>query len=150
MSATTTTTIFFDMDGTIADLYGVENWLEYLKSSNPYPYLVAAPLLRLSSLARILNRLQRNGYRIGVISWLSKTGTDEYNELVTDAKLFWLKKHLPSVKFDEINIVKYGTPKENFARTSSDVLFDDEDKNRANWTGTAFDVDNIMNILKGI
>ena len=23
-------TIFFDMDGTIADLYGVSNWLEYL------------------------------------------------------------------------------------------------------------------------
>ena len=26
-------TIFFDMDGTIADLYGVENWLDFLIAS---------------------------------------------------------------------------------------------------------------------
>jgi hypothetical protein len=147
---TTATTIFFDMDGTIANLYGVENWLDYLENLNPYPYMVAEPLLRLSSLARVLNRLQRNGYRIGVISWLSKVSTNTYDELVTDAKKVWLKKHLPSVKFDEINIVKYGTPKEQFAHTSADILFDDEDKNRTNWTGAAFDVDNIMAILKGI
>ena len=147
---TTATTIFFDMDGTLADLYGVENWLDYLESLNPYPYMVAEPLLRLSSLARILNRLQRQGYRIGVISWLSKSGTDAYNELVTDAKLFWLKKHLPSVRFDEIHIVKYGIPKANFAHTSADILFDDEDRNRVNWTGPAFDVGDILNVLKGI
>ena len=24
-------TIYFDLDGTLADFYGVENWLDYLK-----------------------------------------------------------------------------------------------------------------------
>ena len=145
-----TTTIFFDMDGTIADLYGVENWLDYLIASDTLPYAIAKPLLKLNSLARILNRLQREGYRIGVISWLSKSGTEEYNNAVTETKKNWLKKHLASVHFDEINIVKYGTPKQMFARTENDILFDDEEKNRNNWTGKAFDVNAIIEILKGM
>lgn len=143
-----TATIFFDMDGTIADLYGVENWLDYLIASDTLPYTVAKPLLKLNSLARVLNRLQREGYRIGVISWLSKSGTEEYNNAVTETKKNWLKKHLASVHFDEINIVKYGTPKQVFARTENDILFDDEEKNRSTWTGKAFDVNAIIEILK--
>ena len=145
-----TATIFFDMDGTIADLYGVENWLDYLIASDTLPYAVAKPLLKLNSLARILNRLQREGYRIGIISWLSKNGTEEYNNAVTETKKNWLKKHLASVHFDEINIVKYGTPKQVFARTENDILFDDEEKNRNNWTGKAFDVNAILETLKGM
>ncbi len=145
-----TATIFFDMDGTIADLYGVENWLDYLIASDTLPYAVAKPLLKLNSLARVLNRLQREGYRIGIISWLSKSGTEEYNNAVTEVKKNWLKKHLASVHFDEINIVKYGTPKQTFARTENDILFDDEEKNRNNWTGKAFDVNAIIEILKGM
>ena len=145
-----TATIFFDMDGTIADLYGVENWLDYLIALDTLPYAIAKPLLKLNSLARILNRLQREGYRIGVISWLSKSGTEEYNNAVAEVKKNWLKKHLASVHFDEINIVKYGTPKQMFARTENDILFDDEEKNRDNWTGKAFDVNAILEILKGM
>ena len=142
------TTIFFDMDGTIADLYGVEGWLDCLIASDTLPYEIAKPLVRLSALARILNRLQKQGYRIGIISWLSKSGSTEYNEAVTEAKLEWLSKHLASVNFDEINIVPYGTPKQNFSKSASDILFDDEAKNRQNWNGQAFDVDNIIEILK--
>ena len=142
-------TIFFDMDGTIADLYGVNNWLEYLINSDEYPYKNAKPLINLNSLARILNNLQKRGYRIGVISWLAKNSNNEYNAKVTTAKIKWLNKHLASVRFDEINIVSYGTPKEKF-NNNNDILFDDEEKNRNNWTGTAFDVNNIINILKNL
>jgi len=145
-----TTTIFFDMDGTIADLYGVNNWLDYLLASDTLPYEIAKPLVKLNSLARILNRLQRNGYKIGIISWLSKSGSDEYNSAVAEVKRNWLKKHLASVSFDEIHIVKYGTPKQVFAKTTNDILFDDEKPNRDNWTGKAFDVDEIIEILKEI
>lgn len=145
---TTTTTIFFDMDGTIADFYGVENWLEYLIASETLPYEIAKPLLKLNTLARFLNKLQRQGYKIGIISWLSKNGTENYNNAVRETKIKWLEKHLASVNFDEIHIVNYGTPKENFAKTTNDILFDDEDKNRKNWTGKAFDVNNILEILK--
>ena len=140
-------TINFDMDGTIADLYGVENWLDYLIAENTFPYANAKPLVRLNLLARRLNTLQRNGYEIAVISWLSKSGTEEYNKAVTEVKRAWLKKHLPSVNWDRITIVPYGTPKENFCNNPLDVLFDDEERNRTNWTGKAYDVQNILEIL---
>jgi len=142
--------IMFDMDGTIADLYGVENWLEYLISGNPYPYMVAKPLVRLNVLARMLNKAQRNGHSIGIVSWLAKNSNDEYDMLVTEAKKEWLKKHLKSVNFDEINIVPYGTPKQNFCETAEDILFDDEEPNRNNWSGIAYDVNDIIGVLRGV
>ena len=143
-------TINFDMDGTIADLYGVENWLEYLIAENTFPYANAKPLLRLSALARKLNALQRNGYNLAVISWLSKSGTAEYNEAVTEVKLNWLRKHLPSVNWNEIHIVPSGTPKQIFCNNPLDILFDDEERNRNNWTGRAYGVENILEILREI
>ena len=142
------TTIFFDMDGTIADLYGVENWLDYLINADALPYEIAKPLVRLSALARVLNRLQKQGYKIGVISWLAKNSDAIYDEKVTKAKQNWLKKHLASVAFDEIHIVKYGTPKQTFANTENDILFDDEERNRTSWIGKAYDVTEILATLK--
>ena len=72
-------TIWFDMDGTIADLYGVDGWLEDLINQNPRPYIEAKPLLNLSLLARRLNKLQKKGYKIGIISWLSKKDDIDYS-----------------------------------------------------------------------
>ena len=143
-------TINFDMDGTIADLYGVENWLDHLINENTLPYEMAKPLVRLNHLARRLNTLQRNGYHIAVISWLSKSGSEEYNKAVTEVKIEWLRKHLPSVEWNRITIVPYGTPKENFCNNPLDILFDDEERNRNNWTGRAYDVQNILEILREI
>lgn len=140
--------ICFDMDGTIADLYGVENWLEYLIAENVKPYEAAKPLVNMSALARRLNTLQRKGYEIGIISWTSKGGSDEYNAKVETVKRAWLRKHLTSVKFDFIAVVPYGYNKAAFANSEKDVLFDDESKNRENWRGVAYDVNNILEILK--
>ena len=142
--------ICFDMDGTIANLYGVTNWLEYLISGNEYPYLHAEVMVNMNSLARVLNRLQRNGIEIGIISWLAKNSNNSYDEKVTVAKKKWLKKHLASVHFDFIEIVSYGTDKNIVCTSSDDILFDDEAPNRENWNGKAYDVDNILNILKSV
>ena len=142
--------IYFDMDGTIANLYGVEGWLNDLTNSNVRPYAIAKPLVNMQVLARILNKLQKLGYVIGVISWLSKSGTEEYNRAVTETKQKWLKKHLNSVQFDEINIVKYGTPKSTVCNITGGILFDDEIKNRTEWNGTAYDVNEILTVLKDL
>ena len=143
-----TKAIYFDMDGTIANLYGVENWLDYLINSDPTPYRVAKPLVNMSVLARTLNVLKAKGYTIGIVSWLSKSGTQEYNEIVTETKKKWLKNHLNSVQFDEINIVKYGTPKSTVCNITGGILFDDEKRNRDEWNGTAYDVNEILTVLK--
>ena len=121
-----------------------------LLAEDTTPYEIGKPLVRLATLARLLNKLQRNGYNLAVISWLSKGGSEEYNARVTEAKLKWLDKHLPSVMWDRITIVKYGTPKENYCENSLDILFDDEEKNRKNWTGIAYDVNDILGVLKAL
>ena len=143
-------TIWFDMDGTIADLYSVENWLPMLRAYDPSPYMLAKPLVRLSTLAYMLNRLRAKGYRVGVISWGSKCSTPAYDAAVTAAKTAWLKTHLPSVDFDEIHITPYGVPKQNFKRTDADILFDDEERNRINWGENAHTETEIFDILKSL
>ena len=145
-----TKAIYFDMDGTIANLYGVENWLQKILNEDASLYTEATPLLRLSTLARLLNNLQKKGYIIGVISWLAKNGSENYNLAVTEAKINWLKTHLASVNFDEIFIVKYGTPKEKVATFPNGILFDDEIQNRENWNGNAFSEKEILEILKAL
>jgi len=139
--------INFDMDGTIANLYGIENWFEYLMAKDETPYREAKPLVNLSVLARMLNKLQKEGYRICIISWLAKTTDANYDAKVTLAKVQWLQKRMPSVKWDEINILPYGTPKYMFG---SGILFDDEERNRVAWGEGAYDVDNIIEVLKGL
>lgn len=141
--------IYFDMDGTIADLYGVEGWLADLEAENVRPYAEAKPLVNLSLLARYIHKAQAKGYMVGVISWLSKCGSDAYNEAVTVAKLEWLAKHLPSVEWDEIHIVKYGTPKST-CRSCPGILFDDEQRNLDEWGAGAVIASNLLEILRNL
>lgn len=144
--------IWFDMDGTIADLYGVDSWLNKLSNCDASPYREAAVMHNMSLLARYLNMVQKAGYSIGIISWLSKESTIEYDEAVTIAKESWLEKHLHSVHWNEINIVAYGTPKEDFIE-DDDILFDDNEDIRAQWSnegGRAYEPNQIFEILKSL
>ena len=142
--------IYFDMDGTIANLYAVDNWLPMLRNSDSTPYKEAKPMVKLNVLARRLNKLQKDGYILGIVSWLAKDGSKEYNKAVTKAKLNWLKTHLKSVNWNEIYIVEYGTPKQNIVNYPNGILFDDEQKNRIEWVGKAYSEKEIMNVLKAV
>jgi len=142
--------IYFDMDGTIANLYGVEGWLDSIINKDARPYVEARPLVHMATLARQLNKLQRDGYRLGIVSWLAKNSNEAYDMAVTEAKLQWLRVHLKSVRFDEIHIVAYGTPKQTVVDDPMGILFDDEENNRLGWTGTAYDIQNIVGVLKGV
>ena len=140
--------INFDMDGTIADFYGVENWLDDLYNGKTRPYEVAKPLVNMQVLARLINRLQKNGYTINIISYVSRKADKDFSDRIKQAKLKWLHTHLKSVHFDNIFIVDHGVPKHSLA---SGILFDDEEGNRSAWNnGVAYDVNNIIEILKGI
>lgn len=139
-------TIYFDMDGTIANLYGVENWLQMLEKEDITPYLKAAPMCNFSRLARKLNQLQHKGYKLGIISWTSKYSTDKFHTAVQTAKCQWLKKHLPSVSWDIIHIVKYGSNKWQICKEG--ILFDDEEKNRKEWlNGQAHEPTRLFDLL---
>lgn len=125
--------LVFDMDGTIADLYGVKGWLEDLRSDNPRPYKVAKPLYDMDILNSILNEFKREGWKIVVTTWLAMNSNKEYDRLVREAKLAWLEKY--SFLYDEIHLVKYGTTKANTTRKLGgyQILIDDNEKVRKGW-----------------
>ena len=138
-------TFWFDMDGTIADLYGVPNWLNNLIAKETRPYDIAKGIGNLSQIARKLNKLQKLGHEIGIISWTAK-GTDEsYNKKIALAKLAWLNKHFKSVNWNSIKIVPYGTNKKEICQTG--ILFDDEEGNRKAWGKDAFTPNEIIKVL---
>lgn len=126
--------IYLDMDGTIADLYGVENWLEDLIAGNERPYREAERLVEEEELAELV----ADGYELAIVSWLAKNSNKEYDRKVRNAKREWLKANYPNIKFTEIHIVKYGTPKSKVVNERG-LLIDDEIPNRREWKGVAVD-----------
>ena len=141
--------LVFDMDGTIADLYGVKNWLEDLRANNPRPYEVAKPLVDMDALNILLDTFKSKRWKIIVTTWLAKGSSTDYDNLVREAKIAWLRKY--NFPFDEIHLVKYGTTKANCTRRHGgfQVLVDDNEKVRSGWNlGDTIDANkNILDFL---
>jgi FMN phosphatase YigB (HAD superfamily) len=135
--------INFDMDGTLADFYGVEGWLDFLMNEDTTPYEKAKPLFDTTELSALLNELQQRGYEINIISWGSKNSTKEFLKATESAKIEWLKKYF-DVTFDNIFVVPYGTPKDTIKRG---VLFDDNNSIRTNYNGVSFKPQSMMSLL---
>lgn len=148
--------ICFDMDGTIADLYGVPNWLEMLRAFDPTPYTQAEPMWDMTELADLLHEVQAIGIEIRIITWLSKESTADYDRAVREAKREWLEAQ--GFPFDHFHGVKYGATKADSVRRYLDegdtaILFDDNAKVRQGWTmGEAIDPieTDILDFLRGL
>ena len=126
--------LVFDMDGTIADLYGVNGWLEMLRGEDATPYAIAKPLYNMEMLNTILDFFKGMGWKIVVTTWLAMGASKEYDHKVREAKIEWLDKM--GFEYDEIHLVKYGTTKANCTRRHGgyQVLVDDNEKIRKGWT----------------
>lgn len=144
--------IVFDLDGTLADLYSVPEWLEKLRSYDAIPYSAAKPIYDAKELIPLIAELKDRGFRIIVTSWLSKVSTKEYDAAVRDAKKKWLAEY--GFPYDEIHLVKYGTPKTKCSRGKAkyQILVDDNAEVRSKWTlGATIDAnENIIPMLKAL
>lgn len=144
--------IVFDMDGTLADLYSVPNWLKLLQAYDPTPYIAAKPIYDAARLNQLISDLKSAGWRIAITSWLSKESTPAYDAAVRKAKIEWLAAH--GFAFDEIHLVKYGTTKADCTRYKAEyqILVDDNEKVRAGWhLGPTIDATNdIMDALAAL
>lgn len=125
--------LVFDMDGTIVDLYGVENWLEMLKAEDDTPYKIAKPLYNMSLLNLIINILKEKGWKIIITTWLAKESSNKYDEKVKKAKIEWLKK--VNFPYDEIYITEYGVIKTSCTKKYGgfQILIDDNEEVRKSW-----------------
>lgn len=130
----------FDMDGTIANLYGVPDWLPKLRAYDPSPYREAAPLVDMVALSLVLNMLKAKGYEVHIISWLSKESPAHYSRKVRYAKHAWSKRH--GFPADKEHYFKYGTDKQQAIKNAAVpcIIFDDDSKVRETWKkGAAID-----------
>lgn len=145
-------TLVFDMDGTLADTYGIKGWLKMLRAEDPTPYIKAKPLYDMVLLTAILWVLKNDGWRIAITSWLVKDSTPEYDAEVRQAKIDWLRRY--DFPYDEIHLVKYGTTKANCTRKLGgfQILIDDNETVRKGWTlGDTIDANqNIIPFLSGL
>ena len=128
--------IVWDMDGTIADLYGVDGWLEKLRSENPLPYEIAKPLWDMERLANIIRGLQAIGVEQRIVTWLSMDSSEEYKTETRRAKKEWLEQF--DFPFDHFHGVQYGATKADSVRKfladdETAILIDDSAKVRKGW-----------------
>ena len=148
--------VCFDMDGTIADLYGVNGWLEGLRAYDPTPYVQAEPMWDMTELAEVLMKLQIVGIEISIITWLSAGSTTEYDNEVRKAKREWLKNM--GFPYDHFHGVKYGTTKAScvsryLEENETAILIDDNAKVRNGWSlGDTIDPtnENVIETLKAL
>lgn len=142
--------IWFDMDGTIADLYGVEGWLDDLMAFDVRPYAVADTLYSVIDLLDLFVELKARGYKLGVISWGSKANNVDYDKAVTEAKKKWLYEKMVGYLLDKIIVTPYGVRKADTCRAyGAGVLVDDEEQNRNAWDLGAT-VDATHNIIEAL
>ena len=141
--------IVFDLDGTLVDLYSVPEWLEKLRSYDATPYSAAKPIYDAKELVPLIAELKDRGFRIIITSWLSKGSNKKYDAAVREAKKEWLARY--GFPYDEIHLVKYGTPKTKCSRGKAkyQILVDDNAEVRSKWTlGPTIDATkNIMDAL---
>ena len=127
--------IYFDMDGTIANLYGQENWLYDLQHEIVKPYVNAEPMYDMVKLNAILEMLKAFGYSIGVITWGSMNASRDYDIEVRKAKRVWIADNLPACS--EFHYQRYGTPKHRATyqniKINKDILIDDNAEVRKMW-----------------
>ena len=123
--------IYFDLDGTLYDLYSIPDWLPRLRAHDPMTYYDGKPKVDLDALNHLLEQFTAKGIIIGVISWCSIDGTRWYNAATRAIKRTWVKENIPCVT--EIHVTKYGTPKHKIANIKNSILIDDDSDVRRNW-----------------
>ena len=126
--------LVFDMDGTIADLYAQEDWLEKLYNKEVSPFVNASLMYSQIDLLKAIGKCKANGWNIFIITYGPKKCDNDFLREVTNAKLDWLKKY--KISYDKFVCTKWSTPKwkhiPDDARLA--ILVDDDKQNRLDWT----------------
>ena len=93
-------TIYFDMDGTLANLY-VGDWLEQLNNNKTDPFDNAEVMIA----EKVLLKLTKD-YNLGIISWTPMSANKEYANRVKQSKLDWLIRNYPNIKFKQYRKIR--------------------------------------------
>lgn len=123
--------VYLDMDGTIADLYNINEWLPRLRACDETIFLECKPLITEDAL---LAYFPASMYAIKILSMTPLGASDEYCKNVEAQKDAWLDKYFP--KLTKRIYRKYGHNK-NLRNSENAILIDDSEPIRNSWRGKA-------------
>lgn len=132
------TKIFFDMDGTIANLYQKKGWFEAILNEEKGLFSSLEPMFTAEEISRITAYLAEmekdNRVELEVITWTPMNASDNYCQIVAEEKREWLENYFPGF-FSQIHILPYGVPKQYAftKRCQNMILVDDNAEVLAMW-----------------
>lgn len=117
--------IYFDLDGTVYNLYGVNEWEPKLRAENPNVFREGSFIGDYQEFMNICNKLLEKGVQFGVITWLPMQASPEYEVECELVKREWVQRYMPFVS--EFIAQSYGVPKQNaiIKRAKTMYLLDD-------------------------
>ena len=117
--------VTLDLDGTVYDLYNVENWLEKLRSEVASVFSEGDFIGDYNRFKTVCEKLVAMGVQFEVITWLPMQASPEYERECAEVKREWVKKFIPFVT--EFTAQTYGIPKQNaiIKRAKRMYLLDD-------------------------
>lgn len=140
---------YFDLDGTIYDLYGMKDWLKRIENEKPNTFTDGKFIVNYNEFMECVKQLEKQGYIFNVISWLPYDVTYNYKKKCEQEKRNWIKKFLPFVK--NVEIQSYGILKHT--HVESGILIDDDEKICRHWRNEnriALNVNKEFNVIKAL
>ncbi len=140
---------YFDLDGTIYDLYGMKDWLERIENEKPNTFTDGKFIVNYNEFMECVKQLEEQGYTFNVISWLPYDITYNYKKKCEQEKRNWIKKFLPFVK--KVEVQSYGILKHT--HVESGILIDDNEKICRHWRNEnriALNVNKEFNVIKAL
>lgn len=145
--------IYFDMDGTIADLYAYPNWLEHLQNEQS-DFERLAPMVDMVVLNVLMAELKKTDKAVfSIATWLPMNASEDFEETCADDKIEWVFAHFGTELYKNMHCMKYGTPKHTCVGrklTKNDVLVDDNMEVLTEWIqagGTGVVAHELLNYL---
>lgn len=134
--------IWFDLDGTLYELYKMPNWLERLEKRDWNVFIDGEPRKHHERIREAIKALQAKGWIVGCITWGSR-GISKEEELqeIAEKKKKFLAKYFPEL-LENFYCLPYGASKALpimrnpcYIRPSKQVnyLVDDNKIVRKNW-----------------
>jgi len=129
--------VYLDMDGTIANLYTQNNWLERLENEDKTIFLDCKPMTTQETLLKLF---PIDKFEIVILTMTPKNCSIEYHNQVIEQKKQWLEKFFPMLK--KQIFIKYGNNK-NLKNSANAILIDDNAVIRNNFRGIALNPANL-------
>ena len=122
--------VYFDMDGTIADLYGVSDCFKRLDNMDATVYSEAKPI---DKYINMLKEFHTMGYKVIILSALGMVSSKRFDKDTIRNKGIWLDTYVGKEYIDERIYIPNTKHKELYQLFGKGILVDDDDRVLMNW-----------------